>query len=300
MGQEHCGRAARGPYFEGWYFKMQTGRGEALALIPALHVDPAGRQSASLQVIARDKSWWLDYAGTDIQIERKPLCIRLGTAVFTRQGLSISLEQAGLSLHGSVRFGPLRGLESDIMGPFRFLPGMECSHGVISMAHSLEGTLICNGRPLNFSGGVGYAETDRGRSFPRRYLWTQCTWPQSDPSSIMLAAASIPLPVGSFRGCICAVVHEGREYRLATYRGARIRRWTGEAVTIRQGGWCLDARLEEGDRQPLRAPVEGSMGRIVHESLFGAVHYRFVLDGRIVLDRTGRCAGFESSGGNGG
>ena len=62
------------------------------------------------------------------------------------------------------------------MGPFRFLPGMECSHGVISMGHALEGTLTLNGAVLDFAGGTGYVETDRGRSFPSAYLWTQCAW----------------------------------------------------------------------------------------------------------------------------
>lgn len=47
----------RGAYFEGWYFKLQTRGGEALALIPALHQDAALRRSASLQVITREGSW---------------------------------------------------------------------------------------------------------------------------------------------------------------------------------------------------------------------------------------------------
>ena len=51
----------RGAYFEGWYFKLQTRGGEALALIPALHQDAALRRSASLQVITREGSWWLEY-----------------------------------------------------------------------------------------------------------------------------------------------------------------------------------------------------------------------------------------------
>ncbi len=38
----------RGPYFEGWYFKHQTKTGRALALIPAMHIDSAGRQSDAL------------------------------------------------------------------------------------------------------------------------------------------------------------------------------------------------------------------------------------------------------------
>ena len=42
----------RGPYFEGWYVKCQTKKGQSLAFIPALHIDRDGKSSASLQVIS--------------------------------------------------------------------------------------------------------------------------------------------------------------------------------------------------------------------------------------------------------
>ena len=44
------GGKQRGPYFEGWYLKHQSGEGKSLALIPAFHADPGGRRRASLQV----------------------------------------------------------------------------------------------------------------------------------------------------------------------------------------------------------------------------------------------------------
>lgn len=50
------GARKQGPYFEGWYLKHQTEEGAALALIPALHIDPAGRRSASLQVVAEGRN----------------------------------------------------------------------------------------------------------------------------------------------------------------------------------------------------------------------------------------------------
>lgn len=119
----------------------------------------------------------------------------------------MSADAPGLRLRGAVGFGAFTRLVSDIMGPFRFLPGMECSHGVISMTHALEGALSINGRTLDFTGGTGYIETDRGRSFPRAYLWAQCAW--GGHSGFMLSAATIPLPLGGFTGCICALVHGG-------------------------------------------------------------------------------------------
>ena len=47
---------------------------------------------------------------------------------------------------------------------------LQCSNGVISMGHSLKGTLELNGRSLDFSNEIGYIETDQGRSFPSAYL----------------------------------------------------------------------------------------------------------------------------------
>ena len=47
-------------YFEGWYLKQQNQR-DTLAFIPAWHVDRKGRAQASLQVIANQDCWSLDY-----------------------------------------------------------------------------------------------------------------------------------------------------------------------------------------------------------------------------------------------
>ena len=84
-------------------------------------------------------------------------------------------------------------------------------------------------------------ETDRGRSFPSAYLWTQCAWREARCSSLMLSIADIPLAGVSFTGCICAVLYNGREYRLATYRGARVERWSADGAQIRQGIYRLEA-----------------------------------------------------------
>lgn len=161
------GETQKGPYFEGWYLKLQTGAGKALALIPALHIDENGRRSASLQVIAEHRSWWLDYAAADFQVAEHRLSVRLGPNAFSDLGLNLNIERPGCSIRGAVAFEPLTRLRSDIMGPFRFIPAMECAHGVISMGHRLEGVLTVNGERFDFSGGTGYIETDRGILFRR-------------------------------------------------------------------------------------------------------------------------------------
>ena len=274
MGFYHSTNGA-GPYFEGWYFKHQSPQGQTLALIPAFHVDREGRRTASLQVISKEQAWWLEYPASQCCVSRRPFQVRIGQSGFGEQGIDLHIRQEGLSLCGTLRYGPFTVLRSDIMGPFRFFAGMQCSHGVISMGHSLGGTLELNGKHLDFSGGTGYIETDRGRSFPSTYLWTQCLWDRPEQGGLMLAVASVPLPVGGFTGCICSIFYGGREYRLATYRGAGIETWSSSAAAIRQGRYRLEVELLKERRQALRAPVEGRMERTVHESLCAETRCRF-------------------------
>ena len=283
------------PYFEGWYFKHQNPQGQTLALIPAFHVDKEGCRTASLQVISKDQAWWLEYPEAQLKISRQPFQVQIGQSSFGRQGIDLHIQQDNLSLYGSLRYGPFTALRSDIMGPFRFLAGMQCTHGVISMGHPLEGVLELNGERLDFSNGIGYIETDRGRSFPSKYLWTQCLWDGPEPGSLMLAIAMIPLPVGGFTGYICALLYGGQEYRLATYRSVRIETWSSSSTVIRQGKYRLETELLNERRQPLRAPVEGRMERTIHESLCAEVRYRFWHGGSLLFQHTDPNASFEYS-----
>lgn len=293
MTRYYHGAGRTGPYFEGWYLKCQTRDGQALAVIPAIHIDRAGRRGASLQVIADSGAWWLEYPATDFHASERLFQVRMGRNLFSQGETWLDVERDGLSLHGTLHSGPFAPLKSDIMGPFRLLSGMECAHGVLSMGHPLEGALVLNGRTMDFSGGTGYVETDRGRSFPQAYLWTQCAWDRLRRGGLMLAVAAIPMGMWSFTGCICAVCYEGREYRIATYRGARAERWSKDGAVIRQGKYRLTVELLESRSHPLRAPAEGNMGRTIHESLCAKVRCRFWAGEALVFDHTDSAAGFE-------
>ncbi len=293
MARYFHGTGRRGPYFEGWYLKCQTRQGRALALIPAFHIDREGRRSASLQVIAENGTWWLAYPDAAFHACEGRFAVQMDQSVWDDTGLCLKVERDDLCLQGRLRGGPFVPLASDIMGPFRFLPGMECSHGVLSMGHPLSGSLTLNGEVLDFTDGTGYIETDRGRSFPSAYLWTQCAWRRPERCSLMLSVATIPLAVGSFTGCICAVMDRGQEYRLATYRGARVEKWSSSGAVIRQGPYRLEAEVIAERGHPLQAPVDGDMRRTIHESLCAAMRYRFWRGEELLLSHTDEYASFE-------
>ena len=178
------------------------------------------------------------------------------------------------------------------MGPFRWLPNMECSHSVISMRHCLDGELILNEKRLDYNQGIGYIESDRGRSFPKSYLWTQCCW---ENTSIMLSIASISISRIRFTGCICAIAHNGKEYRIAIYQGARVVQWSADAAVVLQGKYRFEVRLLEQSAQSLRAPAEGDMCRTVKESLCAKVCYRLWERDKLIVDLESNKAGYEYS-----
>lgn len=281
-----------GGYFEGFYFKHQ-GRDGSLALIPAFHRGEDGAASASIQAIWEGGAHYTVFPGGAFQCAAGTLDLAVGDCRFSDRGLRVALSGEGFSLSGDIRYGALTPLRYDVMGPFRALePVMQCYHGVASLRHELSGYLLLNGRVLDFSGGVGYIEADRGRSFPRDYLWTQCCW---DGESVMLSIADIPLGPGRFRGCICTILHAGRELRLATYLGARVERYGPEGAEVRQGKYRLEVQRLDGEGQDLRAPARGAMSRTIREGLCCRVRYRLRYGERLLFDHTDGRASFEWS-----
>ena len=86
------GTNGAGPYFEGWYLKHQTPQGQALALIPAFHIDGVGHRTASLQVISSDAAWWLEYPESQFQFSRQPFQVQIGPSSFNSQGIALHIE----------------------------------------------------------------------------------------------------------------------------------------------------------------------------------------------------------------
>ena len=54
------------------------------------------------------------------------------------------------------------------MGPFSYLPLMECYHGILSMDHNISGSIDYNDQTIDFNEGRGYIEKDYGKSFSKR------------------------------------------------------------------------------------------------------------------------------------
>ncbi|MCM1308539.1 MAG: tocopherol cyclase family protein [Butyrivibrio sp.] len=275
-------------YFKGYYFKCSDEYGNgAVALIPSLHTDGT-RRRASLQIITDGNSYTLPYS--DIVFGKRSLQIGIGKNRFSERGMLIDVCTDECRIKGRLVFGRLERIKYDIMGPFKYIPFMQCRHSVISMKHRVDGRLDINGRLYRFENGCGYIEGDRGRSFPQKYIWTQCCFGKG---SLMLAVAKIPFCGMSFNGIIGVVMLDGKEYRLATYLGARLVRASDNEVLVKQGKYALYAKQVGQSKRGLKAPVNGKMTRTIYESVECEAYYRFTCGGRVMLELVGKTASFE-------
>lgn len=273
-------------YFCGWYMKSQNAIG-TLALIPAWHVS-GGEKSCSLQLITEEGAWKLLFPYDRFQKSKNGLFIDGNW--FGRDGVRLDIRTDDVEMVGQLRFGPLTPIRYDIMGPFRYVPYLQCRHSVFSMAHTVNGHLRINGICYEFTDGLGYMEGDRGRSFPREYLWTQCHF---QDGSLMLSVAEIPFLGFCFTGVIALIHYQGREYRLATYLGAKVLAGNGE-VTVVQGRRELTVKLLKKGGHPLAAPEKGRMCRTIHESASCKAQYCFREGEKTVFSFTSDQASFEN------
>lgn len=109
----------------------------------------------------------------------------------------------------------------------------------------------------------------------------------------MLSVADIPLAGLHFTGIIGVVLWKGREYRIATYLGARAVKIERGLIRIVQRDLELEVRLPEYASCGLMAPRQGNMVRTIHESAAGRAFYRFRRAGQTLFAFESNAASFE-------
>lgn len=279
--------------FKGWYLKHQIGD-RVFSFVISFHKLTSGIEHACIQFITNEGSIYERYPMEHCQIDLENFVFKIGHNRFSKEGCRVHLKTKDMELACNVKYGQFTAVPSDIMGPLRFIPNMQCKHEIISMSHEIHGFIDINGEAVELSGGTGYIEGDRGHSFPEKYMWSQCNFKYKGDHSIVLACADIPLPRGSFEGVICQVLYKGIQYRLATYSGAKIMQKTDRSISIKQGKMRVYIMFMDKGGHRMRIPHKGEMKGYVRENPAGRVRYVFYNEEKKIFDFVSRCGSFES------
>ncbi len=299
-----------------------------MAIIPGLSYDAHGEGHAFIQVLdgVAKTAEYHQYDITDFALapekssdhdpsqgSKTSFELHIGNSRFHESGCEVVLPNLQLSLkHVSPITWPWKWWSPGAMGPFSFVPGMECRHGVVSLHHAIHGSLQRkNESEIQLSSStVGYIEKDWGKSFPRGWVWLQTNHlaGETEPCCLMVSAGRVPWITGAFRGFIAALYFRGEFHPFTTYNRASFdlelskdsahmvfsrgtsRRNAGKGKTL-----TITAYHAPGVDLISPLPSDGMHGR-VNESLLATAEVRFSEEGKTILDTTANWLGFEIGG----
>lgn len=282
------GHGRTGPFFEGWYNKVVTHDGTALAIVPGVYVSGEADVSFPFIFVVDGRAGTcriVRYPMSDLQADDRAYDVQIGPNHFSTAGLQLHIDTPDLKLVGQVHHDamvpwPVTRLSPGAMGWYAYMPFMQCFHGVVSLDHGLAGTLELDGEALSFDGGSGYIEKDWGRGFPQVWVWCQCNhFADSPGTSVMVSVATIPWVGRTFGGFLVSLWHEGTLHRFTTYNRGRIEQLNVDdatvRVTLRNPTHVLEVVVQRGTRVALlHAPDAVDMVPRVGESLDATVWAR--------------------------
>jgi hypothetical protein len=293
-------------YFEGWYFKVvNADETVAFAFIPGISMNESGDRQAFIQVLDGRKKT-ADYFPFDASAfvpSPRDFTVTLAGNFFSAGRIKLELP----AVTGELSFTGNRGWPNPwyspgIMGPYTFAPFMECNHGIVSMDHSISGSLTINGVATDFTGGRGYIEKDWGHSFPSAYVCMQSNHFEAPGISFKASVARIPWLTGNFTGFISGFLFDNRLYSFTEYGGGSLTRLevTGSGVEMefRNRTHILNLTAPTDAATPLASPVKGLMGGRIEESMTSVITLTLSEEatGRIVFAGQGRNGSIEVSG----
>ncbi len=261
--------------FEGWYFRISD-RKVSLAVIVGISESMAFIQTIDTYT---NQSQMIEYGLEEFEYGDNPFYVKIRDNYFTKEKMILNLDQGMVKIKGEIEnesFTPLKSTlyAPTIMGPFYYIPGMECNHGIISLLHRVKGRLMINHQKIKIN-GIGYIEKDWGCSFPKDYLWLQSNDCNQCEASLFLAIAKIPIKIISFTGVIMVLMIEGKQQVVASYYGAYLKRWLVKDgnyyLNIKQYPYNFYIKIIPENSCTLKAPQLGMMKDEVKESLTSKV-----------------------------
>lgn len=283
------GKYKKKNYFEGWYFKnIDSKNKQALAVIPGISYGKNDKDAHAFIQILNINENKLNYFKYDIScfdFSEQRFEIKIEKNYFSAKKMILEIENNSTSIHGQLLFKntityPKTLVQPGIMGPFSFVPFMECYHGIVSIHHDISGKISYNGQNLNFNEGYGYIEKDWGRSFPSAWIWFQSNHFQEEGITLMFSIAKIPWFGRNFTAFISFFRVNGKLFKFSTYTKASIKKLiiyeNSLEISVEDNKHKIEMRVINASQGLLKAPKNGMMEREILESIDATIEVQLM------------------------
>ncbi len=293
-------------FFEGWYYKIVSkDEKSAFAFIPGIAMDENGNKQAFIQILdgKNSTSEYIKFPFESFKANSKKYIIEIDSNRFTTNSIDLDLP----NIRGSLKFQNITPWSNSffspgIMGPFSFVPFMECYHGIISMDHSITGELSIKGNNIDFTSGRGYIEKDWGHSFPIGYVWMQSNHFSESKISFKCSVAKIPFKIFSFNGFIAGLWIKNKLIEFTTYNFSKVKKCKINdkqvEITIENLNHVLKILVYRSKTASLAAPIQGFMDAKIDESMTSKIEVKLYnkKTTKIIFEDIGKNAGCEVAG----
>lgn len=246
----------------------------------------------------------MNYDINNFQFNSNPFCINIANNYFSKNYIHIDIKdkKQNLNIHGDIKYSNNKNIDTNnvnpnIMGPFSYIPFMECNHAILSMQNRANGSISVNNNKIDFKNDIGYIEKDWGCSFPKTYIWCQGNNFLNPNVSFMLSIANIPFKIFKFRGIICVLIIDDKEYRFATYNNTKLVEYDVNEnslnITLIKGEYCLNIKSKYDKGHKLAAPVKGKMEKDILESITANITVTLKREDDIIFSGTSMNCGLE-------
>ena len=289
-------------YFEGWYFK-NTNNNISISFIPGINIDEKEKK-AFIQVITDKSSYFINYNINDFKFNFKPFYIKINNNYFSKDKMYIDIKEdsQNIEINGEIKYSNSENINTNIlnpniMGPFSYIPFMECNHAILSMKNNANGLININNKIINFENGIGYIEKDWGWSFPKSYIWCQGNNFKNKNASFMISIANIPFKAFEFKGIICSLIINNKEFKFNTYNNAKLLECSFKNnvlnITLRRKNYYLNIQSPYNKGYKLSAPVKGKMQKDIFESISSTISVTLKRGNNIIFSDISKNCGLE-------
>jgi len=293
-------------YFEGWYFKVvNDNETKAFAFIPGIAISKNGEKHAFIQVLDGKNltARYHKFEHSSFIPDPDKFKIAVDNNIFSEHELQINLPslKANLQFSGNIPW-PNRWYSPGIMGPYAFLPFMECYHGIVSMDHSISGQIEIDGEIIDFRNGRGYIEKDWGQSFPSAYIWLQSNHFSQPGIAVKVSVAKIPYLGYSFVGFIAGIWLNNQLIQFTTYNQSSLRKSLIDTekveLVMQNSNYILEIFVRREASTALASPILGLMDGRIEESMNAFLEVNLIdrKSGKSIFNDIGRNAGLEVAG----